>query len=153
MSNNLQYQEVPVHNTVVVKVNADIDEKLAPLIELLNRDQRIRTISCCQGEPHEEGKPLTPAFICFEVPRSAAFSVSAPAEDGPDGHPYGGTVDFCFNKLSPLLHQLQEARVTVTCELMRYVARMEFMHEDIDKLFGLVRDMLHKEWPKVGAGG
>jgi len=38
-----------VHKQVVVKVNAFADETIAPLVEALNRFERIETIDSCQG--------------------------------------------------------------------------------------------------------
>jgi hypothetical protein len=44
----------PPHKEVLVKVNAYVDEGLAPLVEVLNTFDKVHTWESCQGKPEGE---------------------------------------------------------------------------------------------------
>ncbi len=56
----------PLHKTTTVKVNAQVDVLIVPLVEALNRFPGVLTLWSCQGEPNT-GNEADWAYVSFTV--------------------------------------------------------------------------------------
>lgn len=52
------------HKQVMVKVNAEVDEGIAPLVKALNEFEFIKTSGSCQGRPGDEDTAIF-AYVYF----------------------------------------------------------------------------------------
>jgi hypothetical protein len=117
------------HKTVLMRVNADIDEQMVPLVTMFNSNPRIRTLSCCQGNPRVVDEIMKDAWLAFRLDSS---------------YEYAQLCEFCFSVLEPLLWKTPadfpvEAHITIEGRQGNYIARLYLINQEIAKVTELLK--------------